>query len=81
LGRSWAAPGVGQLVETVSSPAVKTFHEMAVSVHRDLNRGVSEAGLDGLGMLAGGDQPRGVSVSEVVRLADLESSLCYSISG
>ncbi|HEX9865722.1 MAG TPA: hypothetical protein VGC03_12205 [Acidimicrobiia bacterium] len=63
MGRSWAAREGGQSVETVGGAVVEPFHQMSVAVHRHLDRGVSEPGLDGLRVLAGGDQPGGVGMS------------------
>ncbi|HLF43852.1 MAG TPA: hypothetical protein VJA46_10060 [Acidimicrobiia bacterium] len=75
MGRSWAAREVGQGVETVGGAVVETFHQVSVAVHRHLDRGVSKAGLDGLRVLAGGDQPGGVGVSQVMDPARLADSL------
>jgi hypothetical protein len=75
LGRSWAAPALRNGVETVSGPVVEAFHEMPVAVRGHLDRGVSEAGLDRLGVFAGGYQPGGVSVAEVVYPAWLSHRL------
>jgi len=41
---SWAAPGVGQLVETVGGAVVEALHQVSVAVHRHLDRGVAEPG-------------------------------------
>ena len=43
LGRSWAAPALSQLVETICRSGIQAFHQMPVSVHRDLDRRVSDS--------------------------------------
>ena len=66
LGHAWATGGGGDGVETVGSLVVEPVHEVAVTVDGHLDRRVPESGLNGLGMLAGRDQPRGVGVAQVV---------------
>ncbi len=53
-------------VETVGGLVVEAVHEVPVAVDGDLDRGVPQSGLDGFGMLTGGDQPGGVGVAQVV---------------
>jgi len=47
----------GDGVETSCSLVVEPVHEVAVAIDGHLDRRVTETGLDGLGVLAGGDQP------------------------
>jgi hypothetical protein len=52
LGIIWALRKPGNVIEVVGRAVVQAFHQVAVTVHGDLNRGVSEPCLDGLGVLA-----------------------------
>jgi hypothetical protein len=45
---------------------VESVHQVPVPVHGHCDRAVPETGLDGLGMLAVGNEPSGVSVAEIV---------------
>ncbi|HZY30262.1 MAG TPA: hypothetical protein VFF86_01340 [Candidatus Methylomirabilis sp.] len=66
LGRSWAAPALRNRAEPVGGTVVESFHRVPVAVHCHLDRLMTELGLDGFGVLSGGDQPGGVSVPEMV---------------
>jgi hypothetical protein len=60
-----------QLIEAVSGALIEPWHEVAVAVESGFYRGVAEASLDGLRVLAVGYEPRRVSVSQVVHPARL----------
>jgi hypothetical protein len=80
LGLTWALRKPGNVIEMVGRAVVQTLHQMAVSVHGDLDRGVSEAGLNGLRVLACSDQPGRMSMSEIVNATGLTDGLGYSFA-
>jgi hypothetical protein len=47
-----------------------------IAVHRDLDRGVAESGLDGLGVFTFCDEPRGVGVTQIVYSAWRPDGFC-----
>ncbi len=53
-------------VESSCGSFVETVHEVPIAVHRDLDRGVAESGLDILGVFAFCDEPCGVGVTQIV---------------
>lgn len=61
---SWATGG--DAIEACCGLVVETVHEVFVAVDGDLYGGVPEAGLDALGVFAGGDEPGGVGVPQIV---------------
>ncbi len=66
LGHAWATNGLSDGVETVGGLVVEAVHQVPVSVDGDLDRGVPEPGLNGLGMFTGSDQPGGVRAAQIV---------------
>jgi hypothetical protein len=58
--------GCGYGVEPDGGLFVEAIHQVPVAVHRDLDRGVAESGLDGLGVFAFCDEPCGVGVTQIV---------------
>jgi hypothetical protein len=66
MGHAWATNSRGDGVESGCGLVVEAVHEVAVAVDRDLDRRVSESGVDRLGMFACSDQPCRVGVTQVV---------------
>ncbi len=68
--------GCGDGIESSCGSFVEAIHEVAIAVHRDLDRGVAESGLDSLGVFAFCDEPCGVGVTQIVYSARLPDGLC-----
>ena len=58
--------GRGDGVEPDGGLFVEAIHEVPIAIHRDLDRGVAEPGLDSLGVFAFCDEPCGVGVTQIV---------------
>jgi hypothetical protein len=56
----WGRDRSGSGVEMQCGLVVESVHEVSVAVHGDGDRTVAETCLDGLGVFAVGDEPRGV---------------------
>ena len=69
LRARWGRGSFGTGVKTDRHLIIEPVHEVPVPVHGYRDRTVAEPGLDRLRMLAIGDQPRGVSVTQVVNPA------------
>ena len=62
----WGRGSFGTSVEMDSDLVIKSIHQVPIAVHSYLDRTVSQTGLNRLRMLPIGDQPCGVSMTQVV---------------